>query len=90
MTGNQGRGRSQVFQADPGRFRSEPLQFEELSVSRMLQESDAFRERICKRRTVREFAERYVDPRIIENAIRAAGSAPSGANKQPWHFCRCI
>ena len=38
------------------------------------------------RRTVREFSDRPVPRDIIENALRAAGTAPSGANLQPWHF----
>lgn len=39
-----------------------------------------------RRRTVREFADRRVPRDIIETALRAAGTAPSGANLQPWHF----
>jgi len=39
-----------------------------------------------KRRTVRHFSNRAVPRSVIENAIKAAGTAPSGANKQPWHF----
>ena len=38
------------------------------------------------RRTVREFSATPVPQAIIEQAIRAAGSAPSGANQQPWRF----
>ena len=39
-----------------------------------------------RRRSVREFSDRPVPRDVIENALRAAGSAPSGANLQPWHF----
>lgn len=39
-----------------------------------------------RRRTIRDFDERAVDKSIIEQAILAAGTAPSGANHQPWHF----
>ena len=39
------------------------------------------------RRSVREFSDRVVAKHIIENLIRAASTAPSGANKQPWTFC---
>jgi nitroreductase len=39
-----------------------------------------------RRRTVRDFSDRAVPRDIIENALRAAGTAPSGANLQPWHF----
>jgi iodotyrosine deiodinase len=46
----------------------------------------AFAERMAERRTVREFSHRPVPRSIVEAAIRTAGSAPSGANQQPWHF----
>lgn len=52
----------------------------------MLAQSQQFFARIQERRSVRDFADTPVDREIIDNAIRAAGSAPSGANKQPWHF----
>ena len=39
-----------------------------------------------RRRTVRDFATRPVPPEVIEDCLRAAGTAPSGANMQPWHF----
>jgi nitroreductase len=39
-----------------------------------------------RRRTVRDFSDRAVPRDIIETALRAAGTAPSGANLQPWHF----
>ena len=41
---------------------------------------------IRRRRTVRDFSNRIVSKEIIENCIRAAGTAPNGANLQPWHF----
>lgn len=46
----------------------------------------AFREQLERRRTVRDFAPDPVPRAVIEDAIRAAASAPSGANMQPWHF----
>jgi len=55
--------------------------------SEMLQRSAAYNELMQKRRSVRKFSSDGVNPEIIKNAIRAAGSAPSGANKQPWVFC---
>lgn len=39
-----------------------------------------------RRRTVREFSDRPVPRGVVEDCLRAAGSAPSGANMQPWHF----
>jgi len=63
-----------------------PLNFVELTPEKMLSTSREFRQTLSKRRSVRDFSDRPVDREVIENAVRAAGSAPSGANKQPWHF----
>jgi len=46
----------------------------------------AFYEAVSRRRTVREFSDRPVPRDLIETALAAAGTAPSGANLQPWHF----
>jgi nitroreductase len=46
----------------------------------------AFYEDIKRRRTIREFSNRPVPRDIIENCLLAAGTAPNGANLQPWHF----
>ncbi|HAU67073.1 MAG: nitroreductase family protein [Arenicella sp.] len=62
------------------------LNFSELDSTQMLQNSSAFYHHMKTRRTVRNFSDRAVDPKILRNAIRTAGTAPSGANKQPWHF----
>ena len=45
-----------------------------------------FYEDIARRRTVREFDTRPVPRDVIEQCLLAAGTAPSGANQQPWHF----
>nr|WP_245505627.1 nitroreductase family protein [Rhizobium leguminosarum] len=45
-----------------------------------------FYEEIRRRRTVRDFDKRPVPRVIIDHCLRAAGTAPSGANHQPWHF----
>jgi len=63
-----------------------PLKFKSLSSKQMRQRSRDFCADISQRRTVRDFSAKAVDPEIIKNAVRAAVSAPSGANKQPWHF----
>jgi len=66
---------------------SQPLNdFIEYPSSEMLDRSQAFFEEIKRRHTIREFSDRPVDRKIIENCIQAAGTAPSGANHQPWHF----
>lgn len=48
--------------------------------------SQEFYEFVNKRRTVRTFSSRNIPKEIIENCLRAAGTAPSGANMQPRHF----
>lgn len=52
----------------------------------MLARARAFAQELSRRRTVREFSDRPVPRALIEHALRAAGSAPSGANQQPWRF----
>ena len=51
-----------------------------------LAEIEAFRTRMVKRHSVRDFAPTEVDEAVIRAAIATAGSAPSGANQQPWFF----
>ena len=64
-----------------------PLQsWQKYPIDEMRQRLSDFYESVNRRRTVREFSDRDVPRDIIENALRAAGTAPSGANLQPWHF----
>ncbi len=63
-----------------------PLKFKSLPPEDMLSASREFVSNITTRRTVRDFSDQHIDYEIIQNAVRAAASAPSGANKQPWHF----
>ena len=51
-----------------------------------LARANAFADELARRRTVRDFAATPVPRAVIEACLRAAGSAPSGANQQPWHF----
>ncbi len=60
--------------------------YEEFPLEEMRDKLEAFYTEINRRRTVREFSDRPVPRDIIETALRAAGTAPSGANLQPWHF----
>jgi nitroreductase len=60
--------------------------FAELPVTEMQARATAFYESIRKRHTVRDFSTRPVPREILETCLRAAGTAPSGANHQPWHF----
>lgn len=52
----------------------------------MNRRSERFYELMQRRRSVREFSSRPVPRQIIETAIQTAGTAPNGANLQPWHF----
>ena len=66
--------------------RTRPLEFDMLSQHEQLRRSREFLQHMTRRRTVRDFSTQPVPFELIENAIRAAGSAPSGANQQPWTF----
>jgi nitroreductase len=52
----------------------------------MVRRAASFRESLQRRRSVRRFSREPVPAQVIEDCLRTAGSAPSGANKQPWHF----
>ena len=60
--------------------------YREFSVEEMRERVNEFYTDVDRRRTVREFSDRPVPRDIIETALQAAGTAPSGANLQPWHF----
>lgn len=60
--------------------------WQEYPTGEMLRRAAEFHRDIARRRTVRQFSERPVPREIIEHCLRAAGTAPSGANLQPWHF----
>ena len=60
--------------------------YTELEPDEMARRAADFSVLMSRRRTVREFSERPVPQGIIDNALRVAGTAPSGANLQPWHF----
>lgn len=60
--------------------------YHEYPPDEMRRRSAAFCEEILRRRTVRYFSDRPVAREIIEDCLTVAGSAPSGANLQPWHF----
>ena len=62
------------------------LQFNLLPKTKMLNYSKSFLAKVSQRRSVRDFSDQVVPIEIITNAVKAAASAPSGANKQPWHF----
>jgi len=61
-------------------------EYKEFPVEEMRERLQAFHDDLNRRRTVREFSDRPVPRDIIETALKAANTAPSGANLQPWHF----
>lgn len=70
----------------PSPIETLPLEFRELPEAEMRARARAFYEEVRTRRTVREFSPRPVAREIIAQALLAAGTAPNGANLQPWHF----
>jgi nitroreductase len=60
--------------------------FREYSPEEMIRRATEFNNDLQRRRTVRQFSNRPVPREVIEQALRAAGSAPSGAHRQPWRF----
>jgi len=60
--------------------------YKNLTEKEMIQISEEFYDEMNQRRTVREFSYKPIDKKVIENCIKTAGTAPSGANKQPWYF----
>ena len=60
--------------------------YEEYPSEKMIARAVAFYEQARRRRTVRHFSDRPVSRQVIESCLLAAGTAPNGANMQPWHF----
>lgn len=63
-----------------------PLDFTEIEPETQLKRAVEFFELLNRRRTVREYSDRDVPFELIQKAIATAGTAPSGANMQPWRF----
>ena len=68
------------------KFETKKLNFKELPLDLIVKRSKKFYNNISKRRSIREFENNKIDIRIIKNAVLSAGTAPNGANLQPWHF----
>ena len=65
----------------------EPLTgYREYPIAEMIARSREFASDLARRRTVRQFSDRPVPRAVIEACVEAAGTAPSGAHLQPWHF----
>jgi nitroreductase len=68
-------------------FPFDPLtSYREIPPGEMLSRAHEFADELHRRRTTRHFSDRAVSREVIAHCIRAAGSAPSGAHQQPWHF----
>ncbi len=64
-----------------------PLEgYVEYPLDEMMRRAESFYDEMRRRRTVRQFSDRPVPREVIEWCLRTAGTAPSGANLQPWHF----
>ena len=63
-----------------------PLEFRRIETREQIKRAAEFYENLNRRRTVRDFSDEAVPFEIIEKAILTAGTAPSGANMQPWRF----
>jgi nitroreductase len=68
------------------RYRPVPLTFDRLPADEQRRRAREFLARIATRRTVRQYSSEPVPGEVIDAAIAAAASAPSGANMQPWRF----
>ena len=68
------------------KFQPVKLKHTFLSIEEIKNRSQIFYNLIKKRRSIREFSLKNIDDNIIKNAIKSAGTAPNGANLQPWHF----
>ena len=64
-----------------------PYVYESYSEQESIERSKSFYEQMNARRSVREFSNKAVPREVIENIIKTAGTAPSGAHKEPWTFC---
>jgi iodotyrosine deiodinase len=63
-----------------------PLNFAVQEPEHMERAAQAFYQQMATRRSVRDFSPQSIPDSVLESAILAAGTAPSGANMQPWHF----
>ena len=68
------------------KFETEKFRQTKLPLAELSLRSKKFYKFIKKRRSIREFDKTPIEDQIIKNAILSAGSAPNGANLQPWHF----
>lgn len=68
------------------KFKFKKFEHQRFSPDESMKKGEAFYNLMKKRRSIREFSPEKFDIKLLEYAIKTAGSAPSGANKQPWKF----
>ena len=68
------------------KYETVKLKHTAISIEEIKKRSEIFYDLIKKRRSIRDFSLKNIDDGIIKNAIKSAGTAPNGANLQPWHF----
>jgi iodotyrosine deiodinase len=74
------------MQDSAGAYRPQPLAFTRLPAAEQLTRARAFADAMRQRRSVRDFSADPIPDGLLDLAIAAAASAPSGANQQPWRF----
>ena len=67
-------------------FKREKHKYTKIPIKKIIKNSKDYYNSIKTRRSVRDFSKDKIDINIIKNAILSAGTAPNGANLQPWHF----
>ena len=70
----------------PVEIQTIPFDFQEYPIEEIQSRALRYYENMSRRRTIRDFSKRLVPIDVIENCIRAADTAPNGANQHPWHF----
>ena len=70
----------------PDEIQTIPFDFQEYPMEEIQSRALSYYKNMSRRRTIRDFSKREVPIDVIENCIRAADTAPSGANQHPWHF----
>lgn len=63
-----------------------PLEFQRYAPDEMTSRAKSFADDVSRRRSVRHFSDEDVPREVLDECIRAAGAAPSGAHRQPWTF----
>ena len=70
----------------PEKIHTIPFDFQEYNIKEVQSRALKYYQKMRRRRTIRDFSNREVPIDVIENCIRTADTAPSGANQHPWHF----